>query len=356
MDPERYERLMDMFDDACDRPLDVQRGIVAHLRSHDVEMADRLAKLLKHDATGTDVLGRAAGQKVLAGEMKAAGILERLGQTPSEGPSRVGTAIGAYVVGDKLGSGGLGTVHVARHRDTGHTVAIKFLKPHATADEESVIRLRREFRAISTLDHPGCLRVFEHNETPQGHYIVMEHVRGGDLRRLVGGDRPLILAVLHDVAKALSYVHARGVVHRDLKPANVLLTEDDPPHPKLADFGIAKMADASAIITGSQAVLGSIDFMSPEQLRGRADARSDMYAFGCMIHHLWCGQPPFTGDNFERLYRRLNGEAPSLRERDPAAPGALIEITDRLLARDPDHRPGDCSEIAEALVTAVLGD
>ena len=356
MDPERYERLMDLFDDACDRPLEVQRQIVAHLRVHDPDFADRLAKLLKHDATGTDVLGRAAGQQVLAGEMKVAGVLERLGQTPSDGPSRVGAELGDYVVGEKLGSGGLGTVHVARHRQTGETVAIKFLKDHAIEDEESVIRLRREFRAISTLDHPGCLRVFEHSESALGHYIVMEHVRGGDLRTLVGGERALILTVLHDVAMTLSYVHARGIVHRDLKPANVLLTEDDPPQPKLADFGIAKMDDASAIITRSQAVMGSIDFMSPEQLRGRADRRSDMYAFGCMIHQLWTGEPPFTGDNFERLYQRLNGVAPSLRERAPDAPAVLVDITDRLLARDPDHRPDDCIDIAQALVTAVLGD
>ncbi len=356
MNSERYERLMDLFDDACDRPLDTQRGIVERVRLHDEEMADRLAKLLKHDATDAEVLGRAAGQQMLAGELKAASLLERLGQTPSEGPSRVGTEIGSYRVAEKLGSGGLGTVHIAHHGQTGEAVAIKFLKPHATADEESVTRLRREFRAISKLHHTGCLRVFEHVESPMGHYIVMELVRGGDLRQLVGGDQQTILTILHDVAMALSYVHSQGVVHRDLKPANVLLTDDDPAQPKLADFGIAKMADASGIITGSQAVLGSIDFMSPEQLRGRADARSDMYAFGCMIHHLWCKSPPFTGDNFERLYRRLNGEAPSLRERAPDAPAALIEITDRVLARDPDHRPSDCTEIAEALVRAVLGD
>ena len=356
MDAKRYERLMDLFDAACDAPLPSQQAVVAELRAEDEELADRLAKLLKHDAIDTDVLGRADGQELLAGEMKRAGLLERLGQTPSDGPSRVGTKIGAYVVGERLGSGGLGTVHVAHHETSGQTVAIKFLKPHATADEESVIRLRREFRAISKLDHPGCLRVFDHGEGRQGHYIVMEHVRGGDLRKLVQGDKRLILAVLHDVAKTLSYVHQCGVVHRDLKPANVLLTDDDPPQPKLADFGIAKMADASAIITGSKAVLGSIDFMSPEQLRGRSDARSDMYAFGCMIHHLWCGMPPFTGDNFERLYRRMNGVAPSLAERAPAVPASLIAITDRLLARNPDERPSDALEIADALVTAVLGD
>jgi serine/threonine-protein kinase len=319
-------------------------------------MGERLAKLLKHDAAKEDPFGRAAGQQLLAGEMKSSGVLDWMKQTESEGPSRIGKTVAGYVVGEKLGSGGLGTVHLARHADTGAVVAIKFLKAHATSDEESVIRLRREFRAISQLDHPGCLRVFEQGESPLGHYIVMERIAGGDLTQLVQGDRRVILAVLHDVAKTLSYVHARGIVHRDLKPANVLLTKGDPPQPKLADFGIAKMSDASAMITGSKAVMGSIDFMSPEQLRGRADARSDMYAFGCMIHHLWCGEPPFTGDNFERLYRRLNGEAPSLRERAPDAPEPLVAITDRLLQRDPSQRPADAEEIADALVRAVLGD
>lgn len=356
MDPQRYERLMDLFDETCDRPLDEQHRVVAEQRALDADLADRLAKLLKHDAAETDLLGRAAGQNMLAGELKAAGILKRLGQMPSEGPSRVGAEIGGYIVGERLGAGGLGTVHLARHAESGYPVAIKFLKPHATADRESVLRLQREFKAISMLDHPGCLRVFEIGSSTQAHYIVMEHVAGGDLTQLVRGDRRVVLNVLHDVALALAYVHAQGVVHRDLKPANVLLTRDDPPQPKLADFGLAKVSDASAIITGSHAVMGSIDFMSPEQLRGKADPRSDMYAFGCMIHQLWTGQPPFTGDNFERLYARLNGVAPSLRERAPDAPEALIALTDRLLAKAPEDRPADCQEIAAALVTTVLGE
>ncbi len=346
---------MELFDETCDLPDEQQRAAVARLHATDADLAERLGRLLEHDADATDVFARAAGQRMLAGELEAAGALEQLGRTPSEGPSRTGARVGDYVVAELLGAGGLGAVHRAQHIGTGATVAIKFLKPHATSDPESVRRLQREFKAIRRLEHPGCLRVFDIGESPHGHFIVMEHVTGGDLARLVRGDPRLVLAVLHDVAVALHYVHQQGVVHRDLKPANVLLTRGQPPQPKLADFGLAKVSDASAIITGSKAVMGSIDFMSPEQLRGRADARSDMYAFGCMIHQLWVGSPPFTGDNFERLYARLSGAAPSLGARAPTAPRALIELTDRLLARDPDDRPASCHDIAEALLEVVMG-
>ena len=344
---------MDLFDDACDQPVDAQKRVVAELSTSDPELSMRLAKLLQHDASGTDVLERAAGQEMLADEIRAARVLERLGQTSGEETGRVGARVNDYLVGEKLGAGGLGTVHLATDANGG-TVAIKFLKSSATADDESVTRLRREFRAIKTLDHPGVLRVFEYGASPIGYFIVMEHIGGGDLRKLVGGDKVIIISVLSRVAEALAYVHENGIVHRDLKPANVLLTKDHPPQPKLADFGVAKMSDASAIITGSKAVMGSIDFMSPEQLRGRADKRSDMYAFGCMIHHLWCSAPPFTGDNFERLYGRMNGVAPSLRERAPDAPAPLIELTDRMLKRDPNDRPSSCSEIASALAMMRL--
>jgi eukaryotic-like serine/threonine-protein kinase len=344
---ERHQELMELFDRACDLPPAEQRAFVAEIMSRDRSLGERLLNLLHHDTKQTDILTRASGAAILAAELLTQSevtVSSRKGT-----PKRIGAVVEGYVVGEPLGSGGLGTVHAARHRDTGEVVAIKFLRPHATLDPTHVKRLQREFSAIARLDHPSCVRVHAHGESHIGHYLVMEHVGGGDLRRLVGAPAALRLQALRDVAGALAHIHALGIVHRDLKPANVLLTTEDPPRPKLVDFGVAKVADASAIITDPHAVMGSIDYMSPEQLRGRADARSDLYALGCIIHELWCGEPPFTGDNFERLYARLKSAPPSLGERAPDAPPALVALTDRLVAREPAERPQTASEVVAVL-------
>jgi serine/threonine-protein kinase len=347
MHSDRYRELMALFDRACDMPRAEQKALVAELSLRDRDLGERLARLLHHDAAETDVLAGASGPEVLAAELLEANEIatsERAGA-----PARVGAQVGDYVVGERLGGGGLGTVHAARHQVTGALVAIKFLRHHATSDPNHVRRLQREFRAIASLDHPSCVRVFAHGESAVGHYLVMEHVGGGDLRRLIGADVTRRLRALRDVTDALAHIHAHGIVHRDLKPANVLLSEDEPPRAKLADFGVAKVTDASAILTDPNAVMGSIDYMSPEQLRGKADARSDLYALGCIVHELWCGEAPFTGDNFERLYARLRGDAPSLATRAADAPRALVELTDRLLARDPAARPQAAGEAAAVL-------
>jgi serine/threonine protein kinase len=347
MDGQRYERLMDLFDESCDQPLSRQRQIVSELRARDVDLADRLAKLLKHDAAGTDVLAPAAGARALADEL----VVERQisdSMMPEHG-TREGTTVGQWVVGEHIGSGGVGTVHRATHAGTGELVAIKFLKSVAVADPDNVTRLRREFRNLLRLKHPGVLQVFEESHGPSGHYIVMEYAEGGDLRRLMKAELSVLLPVLHQVALALAYVHSEGIVHRDLKPANVLLS-GNPRKPKLADFGIAKVPDATAVITGTGVVMGSIDYLAPEQINGKpADERSDMYAFGCVIHALASGKPPFGGDNFERLYARLRGEPPLLSQYVPAAPPALVELTNRLMARDPQQRPSDFAAIAAAV-------
>ena len=354
MDKARYQRLMDLFDDTCDVTLVEQRAVVRRLRQTDPEMADRLAALLEHDAKETDVLAPAAGARALADELAVLSSSFQ-GDEDDDADSavrRVGKQVGDWIVDERIGSGGVGTVYRAHHASGGELVAIKFLKRAAVSDPNNVTRLRREFRNVKRLRHPGCLEVYEQGAGEHGHYIVMEWARGGDLRRLTKGPMPVLLHVFREVAEALAYVHGQGIVHRDLKPANVLLTDARPLQPKLADFGIAKVPDATAVITGTGAVMGSIDFLAPELIKGAtADERSDMYAFGCMIHTLVTGEPPFGGDNFERLYARLRGEPPALDERAPHVPAELAQLTARLLERDPAARPQDFGVISGALYT-----
>lgn len=348
MDPERYERLMDLFDEVCDATVDEQRAVVVELAGQDAELAKRLAALLEHDGKDTAVVEAAfnpgAGARALADDLREQDLVA-LARKP-----RDGARVGDWLVREKLGSGGVGTVHRAVHADRGDVAAIKFLMQSAVGDPNDVRRFQREFKAIARLSHPGVLRVFEQGQGPLGHYFVMEYVPGGDLRKLAGGDVAVLLPLLLEVAEVLGYVHGQGIVHRDLKPANVLLTNDVPPRPKLADFGIAKVIDATAIITGTGAVMGSIDFMAPEQINGQpATIRSDLYAFGCTLFSSLTSSPLFPGDNFERLYARLKGRAPSLRERRPDVPIELDELCSHLLAPDPSARPESFGEVIALL-------
>ncbi|MCA9625449.1 MAG: serine/threonine protein kinase, partial [Myxococcales bacterium] len=138
--------------------------------------------------------------------------------------------------------------------------------------------------------------------------------------------------------------------HRDVKPANLLLDGGEPPRVMLGDFGIAKMTDATAILTGTGAVMGSIDFMSPEQINGRpADVQSDVYAFGCTLFTMLAARAPFEGDNFERLYARLRHQAPPLASLLPDVPPALDVLCQRLMQRDPAARAGSLEGVADVL-------
>lgn len=348
MDPERYEQLMDLFDEVCDATVEEQRAVVADLASRDGELARRLAALLEHDGKDTAVVEAAfhpgAAARALADDLRD-DEHDALGNK-----RRDGARVGDWLVEEKLGSGGVGTVHRAVHAQRGEVAAIKFLMQSAVGDPNDVRRFQREFKAIARLSHPAVLEVFEQGEGPLGHYFVMEYVPGGDLRRLGGATVAVLLPLFVAVAEALHYVHGQGIVHRDLKPANVLLTDDDPPRPKLADFGIAKVIDATAIITGTGAVMGSIDFMAPEQINGQpATVRSDLYAFGCTLFSSLTNAPLFPGDNFERLYARLKGSAPSLRDRRADAPPELDALCSRLLSPTPEARPAGFEEVIALL-------
>jgi serine/threonine protein kinase len=356
VDAARYERLMDLFDQACDLSNEERAAVIAKTRETDPALATQLQDMLLHDAETLEVLEPAAGAHALAAELQRDGefappmsTLDHPGVAGAAG--RVGAHVGDYLVGECLGRGGSGMVYKALHQPSGTEVAIKFLHRRALNDERQIERFRREFKAVAALDHPGCLKVFEEGRGEHGRYFAMEYMPGGDLRRLVGRPTEVLLPALHTIADTLAYVHGWHIVHRDLKPENVLLSDDARPLPKLADFGIARVAGAS-IVTKTGTMVGSLDYVSPEQVRGGgADARSDLYALGCLIHKLFAGKPPFEGDNFERLYGRLKRAAPTLAVRAPAAPPALVGLTDRLMATDPADRPQTAAEVAQILST-----
>ncbi|WP_437726741.1 protein kinase domain-containing protein [Sorangium sp. So ce861] len=259
---------------------------------------------------------------------------------------------GRFEIDGRAGAGGMGEVFRARDRSSGRHVAVKVLLERRLDDE---VRFTREAAVLSALRHPGIVEYVTDGETPSGQrYLVMEWLAGEDLsvrlaRGALGVDEALALGAR--VAEALAAAHARGVVHRDLKPSNIFLVERDVTRAKVLDFGIARRGDAKTI-TRAGALLGTPGYMAPEQARsGRdVDARADVFALGCVLFECLTGTPAFLGDDLIAILAKvLAEEAPRVRERCPQVPEALEQLVSRMLAREPEERPGDAAAVAEEL-------
>jgi len=281
----------------------------------------------------------------------------------------VGRTIGgAYVIQDLLGVGGMGRVYRAEQRMLGRTVAIKVIHPHLLADEQSLARFYTEARAASRLNHPNSVSIIDFGRTDDGIlYLVMEHLNGKDLARLMHEDGPLPFAricdVLNGVLAALGEAHALEVIHRDLKPENIIVERmrSGADLVKVVDFGLAKLLDAGRVnrpsITSPGLVCGTPDYMSPEQGRGEAvDARGDLYAVGVVLFELLTETLPFIADTPTNVVL-LHIQQPVPDPREVAAhrhiPPALAEIAMKALAKRPEDRYQSAAEMAAALTRAA---
>lgn len=355
MTPARYQLIMDAFDHACALSGAELAMTLARLERDDPAMAIELRSLLEMHGTLDDAFDSVDGQldalelDRTVEERRGAWARER-GAAPR---ALIGVCVAArYRIDAFLGAGAMGRVFRAFDLERSRDVAIKLLRAELVRDPMSVRRFRREFEAIAGIDHPGCVSVYAEGEHAQERYIVMEYVDGGDLDRMVGAPNAILLPLLAQVAEALACVHDHRIVHRDIKPANILLTSGEPALSKLADFGVVKVLDEQDVkLTATGAVVGTIDYMAPEQLCEAAppEPRSDLYSLGCVLYRLWTEQPLFLGPPRERLRRRLCEAAPRLRALAPRAPEALDELVARLLQRSPDDRPTSAREVADAL-------
>ncbi|HQQ76825.1 MAG TPA: protein kinase [Thermoanaerobaculia bacterium] len=278
-----------------------------------------------------------------------------------------GTKLGAYEIVGLLGKGGMGEVYRARDVRVGRAVALKVLPEELFEGEERRGRFEREARMLASLNHPGIAALYSFEEVPSSssssirHILVMELVEGDDLAvRLASG--PLSpgesLSVAKQVAEALEAAHATGIVHRDLKPANVKVTPGG--RVKLLDFGLAKAVQAApaetqaptatASPTLAGAVLGTPAYMSPEQARGDlVDARTDVWAFGCLICEMVTGRAPFHRRTIAETLAAILGEPPRLEEAAWRAVPSLKALAARCLERDPARRPSSGAVLVEAL-------
>jgi predicted Ser/Thr protein kinase len=247
-----------------------------------------------------------------------------------------------YEVEALCGSGGMSSVFRARDRLLDRHVALKILHEHHAGDDEYVERFRREARAVAQLSHPHIVTVIDRGADDGRQFIVFEYVDGENLKQLVGrnGRLPLrrALEVAIAVADGLAFAHATGLVHRDVKPQNVLLDEEG--EVKVTDFGIARSLDVEHSVTQTGAVLGTSNYLSPEQASGKpVTAATDVYSLGIVIWELLTGEVPFPGENFVAVaLRHLNEEPPDLRELRPDVPPRLAAAVARALAKEPERR------------------
>jgi eukaryotic-like serine/threonine-protein kinase len=269
-----------------------------------------------------------------------------------------------YELGEILGFGGMSEVHLARDQRLHRDVAIKVLRADLARDPSFYLRFRREAQNAAALNHPAIVAVYDTGEaeTPNGPlpYIVMEFVEGVTLRDIVHTDGPMeqrrAIEVIADACQALNFSHQHGIIHRDVKPANIMISKAGAV--KVMDFGIARaLADASNV-TQTAAVIGTAQYLSPEQARGeKVDARSDVYSLGCVLYEMLTGEPPFIGDSPVAVaYQHVREDPVPPSQRHEGIPPELDAVVLKALAKNPDNRYQTAAEMRADLVKVHSGE
>ena len=269
-----------------------------------------------------------------------------------------------YEVGEILGFGGMSEVHLARdirlHRD----VAVKVLRADLARDPSFYLRFRREAQNAAALNHPAIVAVYDTGEaeTPAGPlpYIVMEYVDGVTLRDIVHGDGPIpprqAIEIIADACQALNFSHQHGIIHRDVKPANIMISKAGAV--KVMDFGIARaLADSGNSVTQTSAVIGTAQYLSPEQARGETvDSRSDVYSLGCVLYEILTGEPPFVGDSPVAVaYQHVREDPVPPSERYDGISPELDAVVLKALAKNPENRYQTAAEMRTDLIRVHSG-
>ncbi|MGP3998528.1 Stk1 family PASTA domain-containing Ser/Thr kinase [Streptomyces sp. 8N706] len=278
-----------------------------------------------------------------------------------EEPRRLG---GRYELGSVLGRGGMAEVYLAHDTRLGRTVAVKTLRVDLARDPSFQARFRREAQSAASLNHPSIVAVYDTGEDYVDGvsipYIVMEYVDGSTLRELLHSGRKLLpersLEMTVGILQALEYSHRAGIVHRDIKPANVMLTRTG--QVKVMDFGIARaMGDSGMTMTQTAAVIGTAQYLSPEQAKGeQVDARSDLYSTGCLLYELLTVRPPFVGDSPVAVaYQHVREEPQPPSTFDPELPPEMDAIVLKALTKDPDYRYQSADEMRADIEAALEG-
>src|SRR4051794_26943234 len=262
-----------------------------------------------------------------------------------------GSVLAGYRIVSLLGEGSTGAVYLAE-RPGGEQVALKVLAPEFAEDERFRKRFVRESEIAAGLNHPHVVPILDFGD----RYIAMRRIEGCDLRALLAREGALepdrALTLLGQIASALDDAHARGLVHRDVKPANILV---DGEHAYLADFGLAKHASSASSLTGERSFVGTIAYVSPEQVKGeKVDGRADVYSLGCVLHEALTGAPPFDRESeLAVVYAHLNELPPRASDVRPGLPDQLDAVLRKAMSKEPRRRYASCGEMIAAGRTAL---
>jgi serine/threonine-protein kinase len=348
MTPERWKQVDQILQDALERP-PVERGA-----------------FLAESCRGDEELRREV-ESLLAFHARAESFIE---SPPAEvaadwlavKDSRVGEVIGHYRLLRRIGRGGMGEVYLAQDTRLERQVALKLLPPRFAEDPRRIQRFRQEARAISALNHPNIITIYEIGETGEAsggaHFIATEFIEGRTLRDLIRDGRvdpSEALEITIQAAGALSAAHAAGITHRDIKPENIMLRPDG--YVKVLDFGLAKLNDRQAaarfdeVETDPGIVLGTVSYMSPEQARGlETDGRSDIFSLGVVLYEMLTARRPFLGETLADVLASLLDRDPlPLAAHDANSPGELQPLIDQMLAKDASRRSQSAGELRRAL-------
>jgi protein kinase-like protein len=274
----------------------------------------------------------------------------------------IGTEFAGYRIEELIGRGGMGIVYRAVQMRLDRRVALKLILPELASDASFRSRFERECRMAASLDHPNVIPIFEAGEVGGELFVSMRYVDGIDLGWLIAHHGRLepywAVRVVGQVAEALDVAHSHGLVHRDVKPANVLIEGAGPSgRVYLTDFGLAKRVSSKTGLTRTRQFVGTVDYTAPEQIQGEAvDYRADVYALGCLIHHVLTGHAPFEREtDFAALWAHVNDAPPSPRVLVPDLPMALDGVLARALAKRPEDRFASAGDLASAATAAVEG-
>ena len=269
-----------------------------------------------------------------------------------------GSTLGQYHIQQMIGHGGMADVYLADQTSIGRQVAVKVLPAHFLQDRTFLQRFMQEVKVIAGLQHPHILPVYDFGEHEGMPYIVMAYLTGGSLADRIhqSGGLPLpdVTRLVQQIADGLAYAHENGIIHRDFKPSNVLLDGKDNAY--LADFGIAKITESTAQLTGS-GVVGTPAYMAPEMAqRGGVTSLVDVYAVGITLYQMLTGHQPYEADTpMGVLMAHMNQPIPDVREERPDLPDAVQTVIERAMAKDPMDRYQSPEELAQELARAAAG-
>jgi hypothetical protein len=272
---------------------------------------------------------------------------------------RPGTEIAGCRIEAVAGHGGMGVIYRATDLRLGRPVAVKLIAAERAGDEAFRARFERESRLTAAIDHPNVIPVYAAGEEDGELYLVMRYVAGIDLKRLLEREGRLeperAAGIVAQVGSGLDAAHAAGLVHRDVKPANVLIAEGG--HVYLSDFGITRPVDSETRLTDSGEWVGTVDYMAPEHLEGRpTDARTDVYALGCVLYTALTGRPPYRRDTVAATIAAHLHDPPPRPSGVAGVPAAFDGVIARALAKDPAQRHPSAGDLARAAVAAARGE